>query len=134
MTIHIYRTTDVDSDQFEALLEGANGPLRHLHFRKGDHVSVQAVTDMVRSASDAHGELGREEMFTILNRIRKMADLPEAAILVLLTRTRHDGNWFSIGEKCNKNTSIAMNIRSLLADKLSCVLCESIRRNSVSIL
>ena len=101
MTIHIYRTTDVDPDQFEALLEGANGPLRHLRILEGSHVSVQAVTDMVRSACDAHGELGREEMFTILDRIRKQSDLPEGAILVLLTRTRHDGNWFSIGETNN---------------------------------
>lgn len=81
------------------MLEGANGPLRHLRFSKGPMLSARAVTDLVRAACDAHGELSRQSIFSILDGIRKRADLPQGAILVLLSRTRHDGHWFSIGEQ-----------------------------------
>ena len=99
MEVYIYRTTDVDPDTFSALLEGANGPLRHLGFSEGPMVPVESVTDIVRAACDADGCLSREAIFATMDQIRKRADLGEEAVMVLLTRTPHDGHWFSIGER-----------------------------------
>ena len=98
LQVYLYRTTDVDPDSFSALLEGANGPLRRLRFSEGPIVSVDTVTDVVRGACDAEGSLSREAVFDCIGQVRRRADLDDEAIVVLLTRTPHDGRWFSIGE------------------------------------
>ena len=99
MEVYIYRTADVDPDAFGALLEGANGPLRHLRFSQGPLVTVEAVTDLVRGACNGAGSLSKDAIFDTIGKIRKLADLSENAVIVLLSRTPHEGNWFSIGER-----------------------------------
>ena len=98
MEIFIYRTSDVDGDSFHALLEGANGPLRHLRFSAGPVASLEWVTDRVRSACNGRGHLETDAIFRVVDDIRKQADLAPDAVVVLLSRIRHAGNWFSIGE------------------------------------
>ena len=98
LEVYIYRTTDVDPSSFSALLEGANGPLRHLRFEEGPLVPVETVTDVVRSACDANGALSRDAIEVCIGELRHRADLRDDAVIVLMSRTPHDGHWFSIGE------------------------------------
>lgn len=61
-------------------------------------VPVQTVSGLVRSRCDEEGTLSTRAIFEVIAEIRKRADLAEDAVIVLLTRMRHDGNWFSLGE------------------------------------
>ena len=97
MEAFIYRTLDVEEDSYAALLEGANGPLRHLRFSEGPLVSQETVTQWAHEACNADGELETQDIFQVLAQIRKKADLPPDAVIVLLSRIRHAGNWFSLG-------------------------------------
>ena len=99
LEVYIYRTTDVDPESFSALLEGANGPLRHLRFSEGPIVPVETVTDVVRGACNEEGSLSRAAIFECIRALRHRADLRDDAVIVLLTRTPHEGRWFSIGER-----------------------------------
>ena len=98
MEVYIYRTTDVDPASFSALLEGANGPLRHLRFEEGPVVDVETVTGIVRAATDSAGALSKEAILNCIEALRRLADLRDDAVIVLLSRTPHDARWFSIGE------------------------------------
>ena len=98
MEAFIYRTLDVEEDSYTALLEGANGPLRHLRFSEGPLVSQETVTQWAHEACNGDGELETQDIFQVLERIRKKADFPPDAVIVLLSRIRHAGNWFSLGE------------------------------------
>ena len=98
MEVFIYRTQDVEEDSFAALLEGANGPLRHLRFSEGPVVSLEAVTDVVRASANAGGSIETDAIFECIAQIRKRADLHPDAVVVLLSRMRHAGNWFSLGK------------------------------------
>ena len=98
MEVFIYRTHDVEEDSFAALLEGANGPLRHLRFSEGPTLALDAVTEVVRLRANAEGALETAAIFESIACIRKMADLPPDAVIVLLSRMRHAGHWFSLGE------------------------------------
>ena len=98
LEVYIYRTTDVDPASFSALLEGANGPLRHLRFEEGPVVDVETVTGIVRAATDSTGALSKEAILDCIEALRRLADLRDDAVIVLLSRTPHDARWFSIGE------------------------------------
>lgn len=98
MEVFIYRTSDVDQDSFAALLGGANGPLRHLRFSEGPLLPVDSVSELVRSQCGPDGSLSTEAIFSCIDEIRKRADLTEDTVIVLLSRMRHEGNWFSLGE------------------------------------
>jgi len=98
LEVFIYRTQDVEEDSFAALLEGANGPLRHLRFSEGPVVSLEAVTDVVRASANAGGSIETDAIFECIAQIRKRADLHPDAVVVLLSRMRHAGNWFSLGK------------------------------------
>ncbi len=99
MEVYIYRTSEVNRDSFASLLEGANGPLRHLRFTEGPILGVEHVSELVRSRCSAEGSLSTEAIFESIAEIRKRADLSEDTVIVLLSRMRHEGNWFSLGEK-----------------------------------
>ena len=86
MEVFIYRTQDVKEDSFAALLEGANGPLRHLRFSEGPVVSLETVTDVVRASANARGSLETDAIFECIAQIRKRADLHPDAVVVLLSR------------------------------------------------
>ncbi len=98
MEVFIYRTLDVEEDAFAALLKGANGPLRHLRFSEGPFLTLEAVTEVVRAACNGQGNLETKAIFGVIKEIRKRADLAPDTVIVLLSRVRHAGNWFSIGE------------------------------------
>jgi hypothetical protein len=98
LEVFIYRTLDVEETSFAALLKGANGPLRHLRFSEGPMLSLESVTELVRSACNGRGNLETEAIFEVIAEIRKRADLAPDTVIVLLSRTRHAGNWFSIGQ------------------------------------
>ena len=44
------------------------------------------------------GQLETKAIFGVIKEIRKRADLAPDTVIVLLSRVRHAGNWFSIGE------------------------------------
>lgn len=98
MEAYIYRTSDVEEDSFAALLEGANGPLRHLRFSEGPGVSLGQVTAWTRAACNTEGELETERIFGVIDQVRKQADMAPDAMVVLLSRMPHAGHWFSLGE------------------------------------
>ena len=61
-------------------------------------LSLESVTELVRSACNGRGNLETEAIFEVIAEIRKRADLAPDTVIVLLSRTRHAGNWFSIGQ------------------------------------
>ena len=70
-------------------------PRRYEVVIESDHDSV---SELVRSQCGPDGSLSTEAIFSCIDEIRKRADLTEDTVIVLLSRMRHEGNWFSLGE------------------------------------
>ena len=83
------------------MLQEANRHLEYIQFSEGPRLTVETITELVRSATNASGRLARQSICNVLNTVRRRANLPEDSRLVLLTHTGSNGDLLNMAEGNN---------------------------------